>query len=77
MPYVFSEESFVDFAKKNVEGSVAVVSSDVLDVDVEEMETHLGKKKVFVVKFAVSSEVFNLSPRRIRRFDQVRCNLRQ
>ncbi len=60
--YVFSEGSFIDFAKRNVEGNVAVVSSDVMDVDVEEMETHLGKKKVFVVKFAVSSEVFNLTP---------------
>ncbi|ADB58046.1 AF2331 family protein [Archaeoglobus profundus] len=56
--YVFNENSFLDFIKKNVEGKVAVVSSDVLDVDIEEMETHLGVKKHFVVKFAISADVF-------------------
>jgi len=56
--YVFEENSFLDFIKKNVEGSVAVVSSDVVDVDIEEMETHLGVKKHFVVKFAISADVF-------------------
>ncbi len=66
--YVFNEKSFLEFVKKNVEGSFAVVSSDVLDVDVEEMETHLGKKKVFVVKFAVSAGVFNLN---VDEFDEL------
>ncbi|WP_457550865.1 AF2331 family protein [Archaeoglobus sp.] len=29
-----------------------------LDVNVEEIETHLGVKKYFVVKFAISADVF-------------------
>ncbi len=56
--YLFGENSFLDFIKKNVEGKIAVVSSDILDVDIEEMETHLGVKKHFVVKFAISADVF-------------------
>ncbi|WP_457550553.1 AF2331 family protein [Archaeoglobus sp.] len=56
--YVFDENSFLDFIKKNVKGNIAVVSSDVLDVNVEEIETHLGVKKHFVVKFAISADVF-------------------
>ncbi len=66
--YVFNEKSFLELVKKNVEGSFAVVSSDVLDVDVEEMETHLGKKKVFVVKFAISTDVFDLN---VDEFDEL------
>ena len=56
--YLFGENSFLDFIKKNIEGRIAVVSSDILDVDIEEMETHLGVKKHFVVKFAISADVF-------------------
>ena len=56
--YLFGEDSFLDFVKRNVEGKVAVVSSDVVDVDIEEIETHLGVKKHFVVKFAISADIF-------------------
>ncbi len=53
--YVFSPESFLEFVRKHLgEGVAVVVSSDVLEVEEAELESHIGGAKHNVVKFAIS-----------------------
>ncbi len=53
--YVFSPESFIEFVKKHLgEDVVVVVSSDVMDVEKAELESHIGEAEHYVIKFAVS-----------------------
>ncbi len=60
--YVFSPESFVEFIKKHLgEDVVVVVSSDIVDVERGELESHIGKAEHYVIKFAVS-DVTNSEP---------------
>ena len=52
-------ESFLDFIKKYLdEDTVVVVSSDVLDISMEKIESHLGVKDHYKVEFAISADVF-------------------
>jgi hypothetical protein len=67
--YLFGKDSFLEFVKKYLdEDTVVIVSSDVLDVSIEEMETHIGVKENYRVEFAISSDV--LKERDIDEFDE-------
>ena len=53
--YVFRPEGFLEFIKKHLgEGVAVIVSSDVLEVEEAELESHIGGAKHNVVKFAIS-----------------------
>ncbi len=67
--YVFEKDAFLEFIKKYLEeDTVVLVSSDVTDVKVEEMESHLGRKEYFRVEFTISADV--LKNRDVDEFDE-------
>jgi hypothetical protein len=57
--YLFGKDSFLEFVKKYLgDDTVVVVSSDVLDVSMEKIESHLGVKDHYKVEFAISADIF-------------------
>jgi len=56
--YLFGKDSFLEFIKKYLdEDTVVIVSSDVTDLSLEKMESHLGVKDYFKIEFVVSADV--------------------
>lgn len=67
--YLFSKDAFLDFIKKYLEDdTVVIVSSDITDVELEKMESHLGVKDYFKVEFTISADV--LKSKDIDEFDE-------
>ncbi len=67
--YLFSKDAFLDFIKKYLEDdTVVMVSSDVTDVNLEKMESHLGVKDYFKVEFTISADV--LKSKDVDEFDE-------
>ncbi len=67
--YLFGKDAFLEFIKKYLEDdTVVIVSSDVTDVSLEKMESHLGVKDYFKVEFTISADV--LKDRDVDEFDE-------
>ncbi len=67
--YLFSKDSFLEFIEKYLEdNTVVIVSSDITDVELEKMESHLGVKDYFKVEFVISADV--LKNKDIDEFDE-------
>ena len=67
--YLFSRDAFLDFIKKYLEEeTIVIVSSDVTDVSLERMESHLGVKDHFKVEFTISADI--LKSRDVDEFDE-------
>ena len=67
--YLFSKDAFLEFINKYLEeDTVVIVSSDVTDVNLEKMESHLGVKDYFKVEFTISADV--LKNKDVDEFDE-------
>ncbi len=59
--YVFTKEGFLKFLEGHLEDNVAIiVSSDVTELKLERLQSHVGEKDYYLTEFAVSADVFEL-----------------
>lgn len=67
--YIYGKEAFLKFVEKHLgEDTVILVSSDVIDLRLEKLESHVGLKEYFVVETALAADV--LISKDLDKFDE-------